>query len=87
MAISVDDLAGADNVVQRIGIPFHVLYDPSREVPMSYMVYNLLNDRLATPSTFIVDRDGVIRWKYVGRSIGDRPSTSTILRELTELGG
>ena len=82
LAISVDDLAGADDVVRRIGIPFHVLYDPSREVPMSYM-----NDRLAAPSTFVVDRDGVIRWKYVGRSLGDRPATSTILRELAELGG
>ena len=89
VAISVDNLAGATQLVQRVrvDIPFPILYDPSREAPKSFMVFDLLDDGLATPSTFVVDRDGVIRWKYVGRSIGDRPSTSTILNELAKIEG
>ena len=89
VAISVDNLAGATELVQRVrvDIPFPILYDPSREAPKSFMVFDLLDDGLATPSTFVVDRDGVIRYKYVGRSIGDRPSTSTILNELAKIEG
>ena len=82
LAISVDNLEEASEVVQMLGIPFPILYDPSTEAPQSYMVFNLLGDGLATPSTFILDKEGVITWKYVGRRIGDRPSVSTILAQL-----
>ena len=68
-----------------LGIPFPILYDPSTEAPQSYMVYNLLGDGLATPSTFVLDKEGVITWKYIARSIGDRPSVSTILAQLSGL--
>ena len=50
------------------------------------MVYDLLGDRLATPSVFIVDREGVIRWKFVGRSKSDRPDTSELLDQLSKVG-
>ena len=85
LAISVDNLEEASEVVQMLGIPFPILYDPSTEAPLSYMVFNLLGDGLATPSTFILDKEGVITWKYVGRRIGDRPSVSTILAQLSGL--
>ena len=51
------------------------------------MVFSLPGDELATPSTFVVDRDGVITWKYVANSIGDRPPTSIIIDQLASLGG
>ena len=85
LAISVDNLEEASEVVQMLGIPFPILYDPSTEAPQSYMVYNLLGDGLATPSTFVLDKEGVITWKYIARSIGDRPSVSTILAQLSGL--
>ena len=85
LAISVDNLEKASEVVQMLGIPFPILYDPSTEAPQSYMVFNLLGDGLATPSTFVLDKEGVITWKYIARSIGDRPSVSTILAQLSGL--
>lgn len=87
LAISVDDLSGAQYIVDKIGIPFPVLYDPMVDVVSDYGVYNLLGDGLATPSIFIIDKDGVIRWKYIGRSIDDRPSASPILEQLRLLEG
>ena len=87
LAISVDDLSDATKVVEELGIPFPVLYDPSTGVPEAYMVYDLLGDGLAAPATFIVDREGIIRWKYVGRSIGDRAATSEILAQLSQIDG
>lgn len=87
VAISVDDLSGASGIVERVGIPFPVLYDPSREVPGSYKVFNLLGDGVATPSTFVVDQNGVIVWKYVANSISDRPPSSIILSQLANIAG
>ena len=85
LAISVDDLSKASGIVQDLNIPFPVLYDPSGGVPRSYMVFELLERNLAAPATFVVDRDGVIRWRYVANDIGDRPPTSMVLRQLSEL--
>ena len=85
LAISVDDLSGATKVVQELNIPFPILYDPSREVPRLYGVFGLLGDQVATPSTFVVDREGVIRWKYVAGSVSDRPPSSRVLDQLAKL--
>lgn len=87
LAVSVDDLRRAEQVVQESGIPFPVLYDPSRQVPAAYMVYDLLGDGLSAPATFVVDPAGVITWKYVGRSLGDRPRTSELLDQLAQISG
>ncbi len=86
LAISVDNLDAAGQVVQELGIPFPVLYDTSRKVPRAYMVYDLLGDKLAAPATFILDKDGVITWKYVAQAIGDRAATDVIISQLEALG-
>lgn len=85
LAISVDDLSNAGRVVREIGIPFPVLYDPSTATPEAYKVYNLRGDRLAAPATFILDQDGVIRWKRVSTEIAHRPSVDLILRQLSKI--
>ena len=86
-AISTDDLSGAKSIASRVGISFPVLYDPAADVVEAYGVYDLLRDGLATASTFLIDKQGVIRWKYVARGISDRPSESEVLEQLGELDG
>ena len=85
LAISVDDLSNASSIVQDLDIPFPVLYDPSGNVPRSYEVFELLERNLAAPATFVIDQDGVIRWRYIAREIGDRPPVSLVLKQLREL--
>lgn len=46
----------------------------------------LAGNNIAIPSTFIIDKEGVIRWKYVG-STGDRPDPETVLAELKAIEG
>ena len=87
LAISTDDLSGAMSIVERLAIPFPILYDPSDAVPEAFKVFDLLGDRLATPSTFIVDKEGVIRWKYISKGISDRPDTADVLDQLVLLDG
>lgn len=40
---------------------------------------------LAKPSTYIVDREGRVRFAYVGESIADRPTVDAILKQLDTL--
>lgn len=83
--MSVDNLTEAGYVVDSLGLEFPIMYDPQAEVVKEYGVFNLLNDDRATPSTFVIDTQGKIRWKYVGRSISDRASNQTIIAQLKQL--
>lgn len=40
---------------------------------------------IAVPSTFIVSKDGVIRWHYVGETQADRPTHAQLLEHLDKL--
>jgi len=87
MAISTDNLAGAKSIADNVGVDFPILYDISKETVKDYGVFNLLGDGLATASTFVIDKEGKIRWKYVGHGISDRPPASVILNHLKTLEG
>lgn len=87
MAISTDDLSKANLIAERLELPFPILYNPDAATVNDYGVYNLLRDRLATPSTFVIDKSGIIRWKYIGRGINDRPTTKQVLNQLRQLEG
>jgi len=63
-------------------MPFPLLADSERAVMRIYGVYQpisleTLNNAL--PATFIIDRDGIIRFIYVGYSQIDRPSKRSII--------
>lgn len=68
-----------------LSLQYPVLSDAEHRVAERYGVYNLLGDRLATPSVFVVGVDGTIRWCYVGQDTRDRPTNEMILDELREL--
>ncbi len=43
-----------------------------------------IEDDLAKPSSFIVDRGGVVRYAYVGTNMADRPSVEQLLRAVAD---
>jgi antitoxin component YwqK of YwqJK toxin-antitoxin module/peroxiredoxin len=43
-----------------------------------------VEDNLSRPSSLILDKQGVVRYAYVGRSIVDRPSADDLLKEVTK---
>lgn len=83
LAISLDNLSGAEQIVQRGSIDFPILYT-SRDssVPRAYEIFNLRGDNLATPSVFIIDRDGNIVYDAVSNSYSHRISAGTVLANL-----
>ena len=55
------------------------------KVAKEFKVFDLLHDGGAVPAVFLLDKDGSIRWEYIGRSKCDRPSNSEIIRRLRGL--
>lgn len=83
VAISTDNpqMAARTKAELRLGftlIPDHrhellELYD-HRERYSQLAVHN--------PAVYIVDRNGIVRWRYFGQDAGDRPDAATIWRAL-----
>jgi len=70
------------------GLALPILIDADRAITKRYGVYHPLGlDALNTarPSTFLIDRDGTVRFMYVGEGQNDRPDPETIVAELRKL--
>ena len=67
------------------GITFPLLVDKTRSVIKSYGVYHWLSleaYNIARPSTFIIDKTGIIRYMYIGSHQFDLVNQSEILESL-----
>ena len=83
LAISTDDLSQAQHAIDVIGLEFPILSD---EDAMVIEEYGVLASGISRPATFVLDRDGAIRWQYVGHSRSDRPTNGEIISQLQDLG-
>ena len=83
LAISADDLSEAEHAVKEIGLEFPILSDQDA---MVIEEYGVLASGISRPATFVLDRDGAIRWQYVGHSRSDRPTNGEIISQLQDLG-
>lgn len=86
LAISTDDLSGANDIIRQSNVDFPILYssrDPS--VPESYDVFDLFGDGLASASVFIVDTDGGLAYSNIGRNYRHQVSADTVLAALGEI--
>ena len=79
-------LRGAQRAIESIGLEFQVLSDPDHEVVDAYGVWNLFQNELPAPSTFIIDKEGNIRWEYVAKApASDRVDNDDIIAQLEQL--
>jgi peroxiredoxin len=70
------------------GFDFPLLSDQDHKVIDRY---GLLNDKaqrpLPHPATFVIDRAGKVRWRFVEVDYKVRPSNEDVLRELGKVEG
>jgi peroxiredoxin len=81
-----DFIRAAKEIVDQEGaaaLPFPVLLDVSLR---NVAAFGIQGD-LAKPSTYVIDREGVVRYAFVGDQPHERPDVATILRELQRAGG
>ncbi len=81
----MDTITETSILAKTLGVTYKLLSDPNGKVAKEYGVYNLLGDGVAAPAVFIVGPSRVIEWSYVGRNIGDRPSSYDIIARLNPL--
>ncbi len=84
--MSIDSLSGAQRAIESIGLEFQVLSDPDHEVVDAYGVWNLFKNELPAPATFVIDKEGNIRWEYIAsNSTTDRAENDDIIAQLQQL--
>jgi peroxiredoxin len=96
VALSADDQQhlrdGLPNAAA-LGLTFPTLSDPQRRV---IHAYGLLNPSdvlvpseggLAYPSTYILDKNGVVRWRYIGTDLADRPDIDLVMQQFSKVVG
>ena len=82
LAISVDDLSGADTIASRVGVTFPVLYTSGDSSVMeAYDVYNAGN-QLARPSVFVINPQGEIAWKFISPNYTQRVLPERVLMNI-----
>lgn len=85
LGIVGQDRADLADYVARKALPFPLLSDEHRAVMKAYNVFNALNldaFRMAHPSAFILDPQGIIRYTYVAANQFEWPRTSVVAQEL-----
>lgn len=64
---------------------FPLLTDKEHKVIDRYGVFNPDGRGWPHPSTFIIDRDGTVRWKFIEVDYKKRPSNEQIRKELVKI--
>jgi len=94
VAVSSDEPQKGEELLKKLRLPYTLLSDPNFEAIDRYSVKTENRDMLskmkriksyATPSAFIIDEQGIIRYKYVGKDAGDRPKNEELLEKLKEI--
>lgn len=83
-AISVARIAAAGTQPD-----FSFLYDPDHKVIDRYGLLNPAGSRqgIPHPATYVIDEEGVVRWRFVETDYTVRASNEAILAALRGLGG
>ena len=67
-------------------ITYIMIPDPAAEVLRPYGAV-LPGDQGAVPATFIISRDGMVRFRYIGKGPGDRPPLRDLLNVVRGIAG
>jgi len=86
IAVSVDEQSFAWSMAQTTGAKFQILSDADKKTITEYGIVNAAeHGGIAHPSIFVLDKEGRIRYMYVGKNAQDRPPDETILVELKKV--
>ncbi len=80
----VDRVAEQDGIV----VDYPLLSDPDHRVIDRYGLFNMNDPKgreITHPATFVIDTDGIVRWRFVEVNYKVRPTNEDILRELRAL--
>lgn len=79
--ISVDAPQQNRALIEKLILPYSLLSDPDGDVIKRYDVWDE-EGQIARPAIFAIDRDGVVRYVYVGQDFADRPGDDVVYAAL-----
>jgi peroxiredoxin len=91
VAVSTDRHADSQKLAQRLqaaskdGTNFPLLADTDHKVIDRYGLFNPDGRGWPHPTTYVIDKQGVVRWKFTETDYRVRPSNKQILNELRKI--
>jgi peroxiredoxin len=85
-AASADPPPQVARAIREWKVTFNVIPDPSAEILRPFGVLSP-NGEQPLPATFVIDRDGIVRFRHVGTGPGDRPPVRKVLEAVREIAG
>ncbi|OPY29527.1 MAG: thiol-disulfide oxidoreductase [Methanocella sp. PtaU1.Bin125] len=85
VAISTDGFDVAKNLALDLHLPFHVVSDPEGDIIREYGVYDKDTDT-AYPAVFLIDKNGVVRYRKILRGLDDLAPGEEIVDRLRGMG-
>ena len=89
IAISTDRIGPLKKLAEKEGYKFRVISDADTKISKEYNVfgkpidYDMIKFELAIPTSYLIDSNGKIVWRYVGNKT-DRPSIKAILEAIDQ---
>jgi peroxiredoxin len=78
----------AKSKMTRDAISFPILADPERTVAKSYVIEKPTEKQIQVfPSSFLIDKEGALRFKYIGTDPYDRPTIEHLEEILAMVNG
>lgn len=78
VAVSIDDAVSEDSIrayAKNLGLSFDILHDPRHEIEKAYQITGY-------PESFVIDRNGTIRRKWISAADWNAPSSRALFDEL-----
>ena len=82
IAVTPDQIADVARVVETDQLKYTVLSDTELTAVRAYGVFHENEPkgrRIPRPSTFVIGRDGRVKYAYIGESTSDRPPVEAVL--------
>ncbi len=84
IAISADNALEMNKTTRELGIRYLLISDAKKRIIKGFGVLHP-REGIARPSTFIIDKNGVVRYAHVGKYPSDRPSVQQMMQALAFL--
>jgi cytochrome c biogenesis protein CcmG, thiol:disulfide interchange protein DsbE len=78
VAVSIDNTAGEDSIrtyAKNLGLTFEILHDPTHAIERAYQTTGY-------PESFVIDRGGTIRRKWISAADWNAPASRALFDEL-----
>ena len=84
--MTADSEEGIQRAIDEWKLSFIVVLDPARKTIWQYGVLNPVTG-VTVPATFVIDRQGIVRYRHIGTSSADRPDANQVLEAVRKIAG